>query len=131
MGLTVSEEYLTLAEDIVSLDHHPPHRNKIFLDLPICYVYIHDIEIARDTESGLEMYVELLKHIDSDSFPIHLCFKKVTFEHFSLPKFKRQNDKSTIPGYRCIKEFLPFFLEKFRILTLRSFSKNPTKKNIS
>ena len=28
MGLTVSEEYLSIAEYIVSLDHHPLHRNK-------------------------------------------------------------------------------------------------------
>ena len=61
MGLTVSEEYLTIAEDIVGLDHHPSHCNKTVHELLICYVHIHDIEIARDTESGLEMYVELLK----------------------------------------------------------------------
>ena len=34
----------------------------------MCYVYIHDIEIARDAESGLEVYVELLRHLDSDGF---------------------------------------------------------------
>ena len=60
MGLTVSEEYLTIAEDIVGLDHHPLHRNKTVHKLLICYVHIHDIKIARDAESGLEMYVELL-----------------------------------------------------------------------
>ena len=99
VGLTVSEEHLTVVEDIVSLDHHPPHRNKTLLDLLICYVHIHDIEIARDTERGLKMYVELLRHINSDSFPFHLSFKNVTFDQFSLTKFKRQNDKGNISGY--------------------------------
>ena len=68
MGLTVSEEYLTIAEDIVGLDHHPLHRNKTVNELLICYIHIHDIKIARDAESGLEMHVELLRHLDSDSF---------------------------------------------------------------
>ena len=66
MGLTVSEEYLTIAEEFVGLDHYPRHRNKTVHELFICYVHIHDMEIARDANSGLEMYVELLRHLDSD-----------------------------------------------------------------
>ena len=62
IGFTVSEEYLTIAEEIVGLDHHPLQRNKTVHELLICYVHIHDIEI------GLEMYVELLRHLDSDGF---------------------------------------------------------------
>ena len=68
IGLTVSEECLTIAEDIFVLDHHPLHRNKTVHELLVCYVHIHNIKIARDAESGLEMYVELLRHLDSDAF---------------------------------------------------------------
>ena len=69
MGLTVSEEDLTIAENIVGLDHHPLHGNKNLHELLICYIHIHDIEIARDAESRLEMYVELLRNSNSDGFP--------------------------------------------------------------
>ena len=55
MGLAVSEEYLTIVEDIFGLDHHLLHRNKTVHELLICYVYI-------------VMYVELLWHLDSDGF---------------------------------------------------------------
>ena len=68
MRLTVSEEYLTIAEGIVGLDHHPLRLNKTVHELPICYAHIHDIKIARDAEIRLEMYVELLRHLDSDGF---------------------------------------------------------------
>ena len=68
MGLTVSEKYLTIAVDIVGLDYHALHRNKTAHELHLCYVHIHDKKIARDTKSGLKMYVELLKHLDSDGF---------------------------------------------------------------
>ena len=53
MGLAVSEEYLTIAEDIFGLDHHLLQRNKTVYELLICYVHI-------------VMYVELLRHLDSD-----------------------------------------------------------------
>ena len=68
MRLTVSEEYLTIAEDIVGLDHRPLHLNKTVHELPICYVHIHDIKTPRDAESRLEMYIALLRHLDSDGF---------------------------------------------------------------
>ena len=55
MGLAVSEEYLTIAEDILDLDHHPLHHNKTVHELLACQVHIHDIKIARDAESGLEI----------------------------------------------------------------------------
>ena len=66
MGLAVSEEYLTIAEDILDLDHHPLHHNKTVHELLACQVHIHDIKIARDAESGLEIYVELLRDLDND-----------------------------------------------------------------
>ena len=68
MGLTVSEEYLTIAEEIVGLNHHPLHCNKTVQELLICYVHIHDTEIARVAESGLEMYIELMRHLDRNGF---------------------------------------------------------------
>ena len=55
MGLAVSEEYLTITEDIFGLDHHLLQRNKTVYELLICYVHI-------------VMYVELLWHLDSDGF---------------------------------------------------------------
>ena len=68
MELTVSEEYLTIAEDIVGMDHGPLHHNKTVHELLICYVHIHNIETARDVEIRIEMYVELLRYLDSDGF---------------------------------------------------------------
>ena len=68
MGLTVSGEYLAIAGDTVGLDHHTLHRNKAVHELLTCYVQIHYIKIARDAKSGLAMYVELLRHLDSDGF---------------------------------------------------------------
>ena len=69
MGLTVSEEDLTISEDIVGLDHLPLHCNKNLHELLICYIHIHDIEIARDAESRLEMYIKLLRNSNSDVLP--------------------------------------------------------------
>ena len=69
MGLTVSEEDLTISEDIVGLDHLPLHCNKNLHELLICYIHIHDIEIARDAESRIEMYIKLLRNSNSDVLP--------------------------------------------------------------
>ena len=69
MGLTVCEEDLTISEDIVGLDHLPLHCNKNLHELLICYIHIHDIEIARDAESRLEMYIKLLRNSNSDVLP--------------------------------------------------------------
>ena len=95
MGLTVSEEDLTISEDIVGLDHLPLHCNKNLHELLICYIHIHDIEIARDAESRLEMYVELLRNSNSDGFPnifgIFLftkVLKKLTFFFSRIQKSK-------------------------------------------
>ena len=95
MGLTVSGEDLTIAEDIVGLDHHPLHRNKILHELLICYIHIHDIEIARDAESRHEMYIKLLRNSNSDGFPntfgillFTKVLKKLTFFFSKIQKSK-------------------------------------------
>ena len=95
MGLTVSEEDLTIAENIVGLDHHPLHRNKNLHELLICYIHIHDIEIARDAESRLEMYIKLLRNSNSDGFPntfgillFTKVLKKLTFFFSKIQKSK-------------------------------------------
>lgn len=68
MGLTLSEEYVPIAEDIAGLDYCSLHHNETVHELLICDVHIQGKEIARDAESGLEMYVELLRHLDNDHF---------------------------------------------------------------
>ena len=131
IGLTGSENYLTIAEDLVGLDDHPLHCNKGLHESCICYVHIHDIEIARDAKSGLEVYVELLRHSDNDGFLVYslffqilsyisenfqnvtfqLSFKNVNFDQFSLSKSQSPNDKSNIFDYR--KKGLPHFFFMF------------------
>ena len=68
LGSAVYEEDETIEEDIIGLDYRPIYCTKTLHKLLTFYVHIDDIEIARDAESEIEMYVELLRYLDSDGF---------------------------------------------------------------
>ena len=69
-GIEVDSEDLEIADNILSIDSHPTYINKDLHDLLLCYLKIHGVIPANDADTGLEMYVKLLRILESDNFII-------------------------------------------------------------
>ena len=67
-GVAVQESDIYIATAILGINHHPVYKNKEMHQLLICYVHIHNLKPARDAESGINMYVKLLRHLELDNF---------------------------------------------------------------
>ena len=67
-GVEVDPRDVDIAANQLEIDHHPVFRDKDLHELLICYINIHNLEIPKDAESGLDMYVTLLRLLSNDGF---------------------------------------------------------------
>ena len=64
-GVPVKPRDICTATNQLGISRHPVYRNKEMHELLICYVHVHNLDIAKD---GLNMYVRLLRLLSNDGF---------------------------------------------------------------
>lgn len=67
-GLLVDSTEISIAENVMGIDHHPVFKNKDLHDLLICYMGIHHLQAPMDAQQSLETYVQLLGFLRNDGF---------------------------------------------------------------
>ena len=70
MGSEVTSSDLQTAFQTLKIDHHPIYRNKDLHELLSCYVGIHNFQFAKNYQSALDLYVNLLQCLENDNFDV-------------------------------------------------------------
>lgn len=69
-GFVPSDDDITVARDVIGIDHCPVSKNKDLHDLLECYCQIGNILRPSDAFSGLDIYITLLEHLGNNGFTI-------------------------------------------------------------
>ena len=69
-GYSVDYLDLRVAQDIIGIDQHPICKNDEMHELFICYINIYKLEVPRDPEDAITLYVKILECLEQDGFQI-------------------------------------------------------------
>ena len=69
-GYSVDDLDLRVAQDIIGIDQHPICKNDEMHELFICYINIYKLEVPRDPEDAITIYVKILECLEQDGFQI-------------------------------------------------------------